>query len=118
MRRTFAFILILALVVFTISCTRRVTVEKPGNMQVIVNGRVVDIVSDKSMIEVINKAPTDQQAALIRDWIAAKERLATQVISSEDKNTGASGNLSSESLRSWGRPPRVTSRRARDRRFK
>jgi hypothetical protein len=88
MRRTFAFILILALVVFTISCTRRVTVEKPGNMQVIVNGRVVDIVSDKSMIEVINKAPTDQQAALIRDWIAAKERLATQVISSEDKKTG------------------------------
>jgi hypothetical protein len=74
--------------VFAIGCTRRVTVEKPGNMQVIVNDRVVDIVGDKSMIEVINKAPTDQQAALIRDWIAAKERLATQVISSEDKKTG------------------------------
>jgi hypothetical protein len=88
MRCTLAFTLIFALVVFTVGCTRRVTVEKPGNMQVIVNDRVVDIVSDKSMIEVINKAPTDQQAALIRDWIAAKERLATQVINSEDKKAG------------------------------
>jgi hypothetical protein len=85
MRRTFAFVFLLTLVAFAAGCARRVTVEKPGQMQVVLNDRLVDVVSDKSMIDVIVKAPADKQADLIREWIATKERLAAQILNNEDK---------------------------------
>jgi hypothetical protein len=65
-----------------------VEITKPSG-QIVVNDRLVDVVSDKSMAEVINKAPIEKQPELIREWIASKERLATQILNNEDKrNTG------------------------------
>jgi len=78
----------LVLSLMVTACNHRIEVKKPSG-EIVINDRLVDVVSDKSMQEVISKAPVDKQPDLIREWIAAKERLATQILSNEDKrNTG------------------------------
>lgn len=83
MRRIVAACLLLSLIA-TLGCGRRVTVQKPTG-SIIIDDRVVDILSEKSLTEAIAKAPADQQAALIRDWMASKERIVTQQLNNEDK---------------------------------
>lgn len=83
MKRALA-LLILSLMV---GCSHRVTLQKPDGSRVVVDDRVVDIVSERSLADTISEAPDADKAALIREWIASKERLATAAMINEDKRT-------------------------------
>lgn len=76
----------------TAACGRRITVQNP-NAKLIVDDRVVDILADKSLQEAIAKVPPAEQAALVRELIAAKERLAVQQMSNEDKRSVSFWNV-------------------------
>lgn len=83
MRRAIAVCLV-ALLLPTFGCGRRITVQNPQS-KVIINDRVVDILADQALAESIAKVPPPEQAALIREWMASKERLAQAQLSNEDK---------------------------------
>jgi hypothetical protein len=86
MKRTVTICILLSLAL-TAGCGRRVTVKNPAGARVVVDDRVVDILADRSLAEVIARAPQAEQAGLIREWINAKERLANQVMQNEDKRS-------------------------------
>lgn len=87
MRVVLSCVLILSLL-FIVACNRRIAIIKPNEAKVIISDRVNDVLSDKTMQDVIDKAPEGERPALIREWIAAKERIIQSILKSEDdRNT-------------------------------